>query len=209
MSGRRTASVVTPPLVFDPGPVPSDRRIARRYHTRLDLIEATIDLFLAGNPHPTSRQVAEQAEVSPRTLFNHYHIDRLYGDAAATQVLRSLTSIAPVPPQGPVAVRIGATCRQRRQLFEQIATVLHAVQSRPAATPVLDKALDELGTLLTHQMDFTFSREISRRSDGSSLVVLLDVPTGWESWISLRFRRRLTAPEAERQLAAFMTEVLA
>ena len=141
-------------------------------------------------------------------MFNHYRIDGLYGVAAATLVLRSRASIAPVPPVGPLSVRIEATCRQRRHLYEQIATVLHAVPSRPAATPLLDHVLDELATLLSDQITRTFAREISRRSNGSDLADVLDVPTGWESWITLRFGRDLSAPAAQRHLAATMTRLL-
>jgi hypothetical protein len=208
MSGRRGASRVALTPLSDRSLFPSDRRLARGYQTKIDLVDATIELWLGGNPHPTTRQVAECAEVSWRTFFNHFRIDLLYGVAAATQVLRSLGSITPVPAQGPLSIRIKATCGQRRWLFEQIAAVLDAVPSRPAVTPLLDDALDDLAALLAHQLKITFAREISRRSDGSNLVEALDVPTGWEVWIILRLRRHLTPNAAERQLAATMSRLL-
>jgi AcrR family transcriptional regulator len=191
-----------------PSLVPSDRRAALGYHTQLELVEAAIDLITAGNPRPTIGQVTERAEVSRRTFFNHYRIDGLYGAAAATQVLRARASIGPVPRQGPVAIRIKATCRQRRDVFEQIAIVVHAVQGRPATTPVLDNALEELAALLSDQMNRTFAREISRQSDGSDLTLVLDLATDWDSWISLRFRHHFSAPAAERHLASLMTRLL-
>ncbi len=206
MSGGRGASGIDLSGIF--GPVPGDRRAARGYFTKVVLADATIDLIQAGNPQPSSGQVAERAEVSWRTLFNHYRIDALYGVAAATLVLRSRASIAPVPPVGPLSTRIDATCQQRRHLYDQIATVLHAVPSRPAATPLLDHVLDELATLLSEQIKRTFAREISRRSNGSDLADILDVPTGWESWITLRFGRDLSALAAQRHLAATMTRLL-
>jgi hypothetical protein len=207
VSGGRGASEIDLSGIF--GPIPGDRRAARGYFTKVVLADATIDLFQAGNPQPTTGQVAERAEVSWRTLFNHYRIDGLYCVAAATQVLRSLALIVPVPAVGPLSVRIDVTCQQRRRLFEQSAILLHAVPSRPAAIPVLDHALDELATLLSHQMNRTFAREISRRSNGSNLADILDVPTGWESWIILRFGRQLSATVAQRHLAATMTRLLA
>jgi hypothetical protein len=206
VSGGRGASGIDLSGIF--GPVPGDRRAARGYFTKVVLADATIDLIQAGNPQPTTCQVAERAEVSWRTLFNHYRIEGLYGVAAATLVLRSRASIAPVPSVGPLSVRIDATCQQRRHLYEQIATVLHAVPSRPAATPLLDRVLDELATLLSDQIKRTFAREISRRSNGSNLADILDVPTGWESWIILRFGRDLSATAAQHHLAATMTRLI-
>ena len=215
MAGSRTntggpgASGIALPRPVGPSPIPSDRRVARGQHTRLELKEAAIDLIQAGNTQLTCGQVAERAEVSLRTFFNHYRIDALYGEAAAALVLRALVLIAPVPSQGPVALRIRATCQQRRRLFERIATVLDAVQARPATTPVLDGALEELAVLLSDQINFTFAREISRRADGSNLVLVLDLTTGWDSWISWRFRRHYSAPAAERHLASVMSRLLA
>jgi AcrR family transcriptional regulator len=172
------------------------------------LVEAAIDLFQAGNPEPSSRELAEQAQVSVRTVFKHYRIDALYGAAAAAQVGRSLSSIIPLPPRGPLATRIGATGHQRRQMFESMGRVLYAVQLRPSTAAVVSDALEEVATLLRSQIDFTFGPEITRHPDRAHLITLLDLVTGWESWSSMRFRRQMSAATAERFLVSYMTELL-
>jgi AcrR family transcriptional regulator len=61
-----------------------DGRVARRLENRVRIVDALFALILEGTPHPTLREVAERAAVTPRTLLNHFpDTDALHAAAAA------------------------------------------------------------------------------------------------------------------------------
>ncbi len=134
------------PRLPDP---PSDRRRARGQRTRTSIVDATIDLIEAGNPRPTSRQVAGRAGVSVRLVFHHFkRLEEVIRLAAELQTSRHRSFVAAIPPHGPLSARIGAICRQRRQLFEAIGPVLQAAHARSFDTPGLSEALSHQRSLL-------------------------------------------------------------
>ena len=97
---------------------PTDGRLLRGERTRLQIIDATIELIHAGNPQPTSAEIAGHAGISgrPRTMFSHFGGLEVFCEAA---YLRIRSGSGPIlPAKGPLDIRVRATCRQRRQLFE-------------------------------------------------------------------------------------------
>ena len=189
---------------------PSDRRVARGVHTHAILTEAMIELIIEGNPWPTARQVADRADTSVRTVFNHFHIDVLFGHAAATLISRHRALVAIVPAKGPVDARIQATCHQRRQFFEAIAPLIRVAHIRVGSSPGLNKALQDLESFLQRQVAVTFGREISSDGrDGPLLLEQLDLITGWRTWNALRNRPVRSATAAEQAMVMFATRLLA
>jgi AcrR family transcriptional regulator len=187
---------------------PSDRRLARGHLTRMLLVQAMIELIQEGNLRPTCRQLADRAGTSIRTLFNHFHIDALLGDAAAETFSRHRVLV--VPPHGPIDSRIRATCHQRRELFEDVGPMLRVAQTRVELSPGLIDALGGLHTLLQQQVALTFGPEISSGGpDAPVLLEHLDLITGWQSWAMLRDLPGRTASSAERAMVAFVTQALA
>ncbi|MET0341445.1 MAG: TetR/AcrR family transcriptional regulator [Polyangiales bacterium] len=49
-----------------------DGRVARRLENRVRIVDALFDLIRAGQYHPTLKDIAEKAGVTPRTLLNHF-----------------------------------------------------------------------------------------------------------------------------------------
>ena len=140
-------------------PVPSgqevitDGRVLRGARTRQRIIEALLDLILAGTPAPTTARIAEQAGTSVRSVFQHFDdLESLYAGLAAEQAERVAPLLRAPPSDGSVEERIGALVAHRERLFEHISPVRHAIGTRADRSPVLRARLDELSTVLRRQV---------------------------------------------------------
>jgi AcrR family transcriptional regulator len=189
---------------------PTDRRGARGHRSRNLIMDAAIELIQNGNPAPTSHQIAKQAGLSVRSLFHHFHhVEIVIRNATARQVHRHRQLIAFVPPNGPTDVRVQATCRQRRQLYEAIAPMLRVAYTRAYTSEGVNAVLVEKRLLLRRQVAVTLGPEISAR--GSSAPPLLDMlllASGWQNWDMLRSHGGYSATAAERLMVRSFTDLL-
>lgn len=189
---------------------PPDRRKERGRRTRDRMVEATIDLIEAGNPRPTSRQVAHQAGVSRRLVFHHFHrLELLMRRAAELQTARHRAALRTIPPDGPLPARVRAICRQRRALFEATGPVLRAAVDGGPNSPGLDEVLAGQRALLRRQLEVALGPEIDAdEGERGPLLDVLEHTTGWRYWSFLRDDNGLTAAAAEQAMAAAVTELL-
>lgn len=207
-AGKRRAPNSPSGRDSSPSGTASDRRVARGQRTRMALVDATIDLMLDGAPHPTSRQIAEHADVSVRTLYNHFRVEGLRAEAIAATVSERASSIVRLPSRGPLTLRIGAVCRQRRELLEPIERLLSSALAMIDHPPVLAEALDDLRSRLRRSTEITFAQELASKGRLSrSFLDHLDTISGWESWPSYRFRRGFSPAAAERTMAALIANL--
>ncbi|MGH9079412.1 MAG: TetR/AcrR family transcriptional regulator [Acidimicrobiales bacterium] len=178
--------------------------------TQRNIVRAAIDLIEAGNPRPTSRQVARQAGVSKRLIFHHFHrLEVVIRLAAELQAARHRSFITIIPAHGPLAARIGAICQQRRKLFEATGPVLRVAQARAFDTPGLTEVLGRQRAVLRRQLEVTLGPEIRAHEGESELLVdILEYTTGWQYWLALRFETGLPASAAERAMASAVNELL-
>jgi TetR/AcrR family transcriptional regulator, regulator of autoinduction and epiphytic fitness len=191
----------------DPG---RDRRTARGSRTRASIIDAVIQLIEAGDPSPSSRQIAAQAGVSVRLVFHHFaDLDELFAGAADHQAARYQLTIAVLPPNGPVEARIRIICRQRRLLFEATGPVLRSAYARSPERTARSDVLAGQRLLLRRQLEVTLGPEIEAR-DSLAPVVLdtIDVAAGWQNWSALRRDAGRTASSAEEVLVFAISRLL-
>ncbi|MBV8462121.1 MAG: TetR/AcrR family transcriptional regulator [Acidimicrobiales bacterium] len=191
----------------DPKARALDRRAARGAATRETIEGAAVDLVKDGDLHPSSRRVARRAGVSPRLVFHYFAgIDALLGRAVETHLARQLSALSPPSPRLPLDRRIAATCHDRRSFYEAQASLLLAAgwlaeRSAPWGSGRPRPRSSALAGL-RDQLAVTFAPEIQRAGiDGRSLLLDLDVLSGWEQWHALRTRLSFSPPEAERWLA--------
>ena len=72
-----------------PSTASADGRRLRSERNRQQIVEAMIELIEAGNPAPSAARVAEEAEVSLRTVFRHFEdMDTLYREIAREMLIR-------------------------------------------------------------------------------------------------------------------------
>ncbi len=188
----------------------SDRRLARGSATRDAILGAAVELLHEENPRPTSYLVARRAGVSRRLVFYYFpRVDGLVHRAVESQLDRQRSLIRPLPPRGPVDVRIDAICKQRRDLFELLGPIYGVARTRGdhrGRGPGRPLHLADL----RHQLAVTFAPEIEQcEPDGPTVLQWLDIVTGWEHWHILRTREGLTPRAAERSTASLVRRVLA
>ncbi|MGA3146242.1 MAG: TetR/AcrR family transcriptional regulator [Acidimicrobiales bacterium] len=189
---------------------PTDRRDARGHRSRTLIVDAAIDLIQHGNPAPTSQQIAKQAGLSVRSLFHHFHhVEIVIRNAAARQFLRHRQLIAFLPPHGPTDIRVQATCRQRRHLYEAITPMLRVAYTRANTSEGVNAVLVEKRLLLRRQVAVTLGPEISARGSGAPpLLDMLLLASGWQNWDMLRSHGGYSATAAERLMVRSFTDLL-
>jgi AcrR family transcriptional regulator len=169
-----------------------------------------IELIGDGISNPTVHQVARQAGVSDRLIFNYFDdLEDLFCQATELQAARHRSIVAAIPPNGPVAPRILGISRQRRELFEVIGPVLRVAYSRSQASPNLKAVLAHHRVMLRQQLTVTFRPEITARGGQAQIVLeVVDLATGWQNWNALRFDAGHTAPSAEKIMVFAVTTML-
>jgi TetR/AcrR family transcriptional regulator of autoinduction and epiphytic fitness len=192
------------------GDEPADGRLARGIRTRATIVQAAVTLIDAGDIHPATSEVASRAGVGIRTVFRHFgDVEGLFCEVAYRTATRYQDLVPALPPSGPVASRILATCRQRRRLFEVIGPVLRVAQDKTEGSPRFDRALLQHRARLLLQLTRTLGPEID--AHGSEVEVRLEtltVATGWRNWNMLRLDIGHSASSAERLLAFTVSCIL-
>jgi TetR/AcrR family transcriptional regulator of autoinduction and epiphytic fitness len=210
MTGRKVASGEGTGDNMHRSVPPMDRRRARGLRTRLDLVEAVIQLIDEGDRRPTAYRTARRAGVSVRTVYNQFAgVEALLHGAVELQTRRHRALVAFVPPHGPVDVRIRATCRQRRQLFETIGPVLAVVYAMTRGSTAFHEALRDHRSRLRNQLNRTLGPEIGAwGGDADWLLGNLEVTTDWQWWHTLRVDHGHSAQMAERMMAFTVASLL-
>ena len=111
--------------------VSADGRVQRGERTRQAIVHALLDLLNEGVVEPTSQQIASMAGVSVRSIFQHFDdLEALYADLSRAQDERTRPWFELLDTEGDLPARIAALATQRRDLFEHITPVRHAIGSR-------------------------------------------------------------------------------
>ena len=187
-----------------------DGRLLRGERTRRHIALAMIDLIEEGNPRPTARLIAERAGVSLRLVFHHFDdVEEVFQEGAIVQAQRYWRRVVRIPPTGPVAQRIDAVCRQRRQLYVSISPVRRAVVSRAAESDSIQTILAVARRRLREELAATFEPELS--GVGTEAPILLDaieLAASWEAWDGQRSNGHRSAAAAQRVMNYTLTALL-
>lgn len=172
-----------------------DGRVLRGARTKGRIVQALLDLLTDGEINPTAAAIAERAGVSVRSVFQHFDdLEALYADLAAEQRARVAPLLESLVRPATLEARIDALVAQRRELFETITPVRHAIRGRAAESPALQRRLEEISTVLRHQVGRQFEAELSG-SDPAETAALLDVVdsvSSFEAWDRFRTVQRLS-----------------
>ena len=188
-----------------------DGRVRRGERTRDAIVHALLDLLNDGVVEPTSQQIAAAAGVSVRSIFQHFDdLEALYGDLARAQDERTRPWFEQLDDGGELTTRIAALARQRRELFERISPVRHAIGSRARTSDALAARLADVDAQLRAQLERQFAPELAERR-GAARARLLDVVDllwSFDSWDRWRTAQHLGAETAARTLAAATADLL-
>lgn len=189
----------------------TDGRVLRGARTRSRIVQALLDLLNEGELSPTSNQIAERAEVSVRSVFQHFtDMEALYADLAAEQAERVEPLLRSLTRPDTLADRISALVGQRSELFETIAPVRHAIGTRAFDSAALRSRLDELSAALRSQVADQFAPELAAMAPArrSTMLDTLDLVCSFEAWDRLRVVQGASRRRAEAVLGETLRALL-
>jgi len=177
-----------------------DGRKLRRERNRMAVVDALLDLYDQGNLRPSSTEVAEQAGLSPRSLFRYFDDT---DDLCRTAVDRALERARPLLPIGagpddPLPDRVAALVEQRLRLFPAVAAAATVSRLESPFQPALAARLRSNRAHLRDQLRALFAPELRAMAPARADAVLAaaDVLTSFEAHQLLRDDQHLSSPGA-------------
>lgn len=181
----------------------TDGRVLRGARTRSRIVQALLDLLNDGVLAPTAAQIAERADVSVRSVFQHFSdMEALYADLAAEQRERVAPLLSGLARPTGLDERIAALVEQRSELYETIAPVRHAIGTRAFESRALRGRLEELSAALRDQVAAQFDQELGALPPQRRRRVLdaADLLSSFEAWDRLRVFQGLDPDDARETL---------
>lgn len=178
-----------------------DSRILRGQRFRQSLIQTTLDLIQAGDVEPSSGVIASIAGVPGPVLFQHFpHLSDLYEAAFELSVSRAFDPDRPVNRTVPLAKRTALLVSDRAQTFEQWLPVWHFAERVRGVAPAVSQGIAHLRRVLRERVAIWFAVELDALEPTAREPVLdsLDVAFGFERWMNMRDRLRLSPMNASR-----------
>ncbi len=179
-----------------------DGRRSRSERSRNAIATAMLELIVAGTPHPSARQVAQRAGVSPRLVFHHFKdMEALYGKLMTLQAerLKPLLEMD-IPSEAPFEERLAAFVDHRVTILEFISPVRRVIIGAEVVSPAIAAELDRLRAFKRQQTAAVFASEVSRldAKTGAEVLAALQAVTSWTVWHSLRYHQKLSVEVAEQ-----------
>lgn len=167
-----------------------DGRRLRREQGRIAVVDALIDLVLAGRTPPTADEVAAHAGVSTASVFRYFDsLDdlRRHGIQRYLERYDHILDIPDIGEHG-MARRIATLVEARQRLYETIEPMARLARAQALTVPELDEALGRVRATLAEQLSEHFAVELAglRPAQRRELVALVAALTSYESWEQLR-----------------------
>lgn len=188
-----------------------DGRRARSERSQAALIDALLDLLREGGEVPSSRQIAEAAGVTQRTLFNHFeHLGQLFAAAQEDQVRRVMDALPAVGPEGPLADRLDRYATSMSTVLEENAPIYWIAYTRASDEPDVAEMIRvgrELGRAMVER---AFSPELDALGpdDRRATLDALELSLSAVAWHLRRDLQHLSADEAGAAMRLECTRLL-
>jgi TetR/AcrR family transcriptional regulator, regulator of autoinduction and epiphytic fitness len=184
----------------------TDGRTLRSLRTREAIVDATIGLLEDGDLRPTAPRVADRANVSVRSVFQHFDdLETLHASVAERLVDRVAVLVVPVPPDLPLNDRLDRFVYQRAQLLEAVTPIRRAADVHAPFSPEITARLRDGQAFLRAELARTFGPELDAAGrDREDVLDCLDTALSWATWEGLRHglgRDQATAERVMRRLA--------
>ncbi len=180
--------------------------MARGRVTRGKIVTALLDLIRAGNPSPTSEDVAQYADVGGRTVFRHFQDMESLFEELNTKVS---SLVQPVLMQtaweGALAQRIEQLVTARAAIFEQITAYYLSGETRLHTSPTLQRARAQFARQQRRQL-LDCLPEAAERPE---TIAAIDLLTSMEGWLRLRRAQGLSPAQSKQAIVAAVSRLLA
>jgi TetR/AcrR family transcriptional regulator, regulator of autoinduction and epiphytic fitness len=182
-------------------PARTDGRNARTERTRRAVVEAMLSLIDGGDLRPTAKRVAERANISLRSVFQHFaDLESLFAAVADAQQGRLAWLISLEPGEGPLGERLRSFVERRAKLLETITPVRRAALLQEPFSEELGRRLRRAHDMARNEIERTFAPELAGVTSGDAreIVFALDVATNWSAWDTSRRLNRLSIGGSKR-----------
>jgi TetR/AcrR family transcriptional regulator, regulator of autoinduction and epiphytic fitness len=175
-----------------------DGRTARAERTRNAIVEAHLALIGEGDLKPTGERIAERAGVSLRALWaNFKDMEALFAASGRRLTERQDEEYRPVPPDLPLAERVGQFCEQRARILEIIAPSARAAQLKEPFSAQLRRNRAANIARVQKEIAELFAPELDKAGDGrDQLFHALTVASTWAAWSMMRDELKLDVDQA-------------
>jgi TetR/AcrR family transcriptional regulator of autoinduction and epiphytic fitness len=190
----------------------SDGRAARSQRTRDAVVEALLDLLNHGNPRPTAREIAEQAQVSLRSVYVHFDdLEDLFLAAAGRHLERILPLLQPVPGTGPLPERLTAFTERQARLLEAIGPVQLAASLQEPFSPTIAEIREHVRQRSHVELRRVFGPELDRHPVAARqrLLVALELASSSNAWHVSRNLEHFDEDEARTAMRETFAALLA
>ena len=188
-----------------------DGRTARALRTREAIVDAAIALVEEGDVRPTAPRVADRAEVSVRSVFQHFDdLESLYAAVAERLFAKVAGLVSPIDAAMPLPARIERFVAQRSRLLEAISPIRRAANVHAPFSQEITQRLQGGHEFFTAEVEQVFAPELDRLS-GADRAELLDAVAlilSWPTWETLRTLDGSTQARARRVLERALTALL-
>ena len=179
--------------------VVTDGRAGRAVRTRTAIVDALLALIEQGNLRPTARQIAEEADVSLRSVYVHFDDMESLFIVAAARFLETIQELrGPALVAGTFDQRLAALIDRQRRTFERAAQVRRASLAHEPFSPALRQAHEAGFRPLRHEIEQVFAPELAEvaEAERGRLVTALVAVSHWGTWETLRGYQHLATEEA-------------
>ena len=180
-----------------------DGRAARRERTHTAIVEALRSLLEAGELRPTTEAIAARADVSERSIFQHFpDRETLLLAIAEHQRERVIALMQPICPDGALARRLDEIAAQRARVWEEVTPVRRAALLNEPFSAAIHEGLRGFRAINHDEICTVFANELDAMGADERQTVLaaMAAVAEWPFWESLRAHQGLSVPEATASL---------
>ena len=162
--------------------VSNDGRIARGERTRSSIADALYELLADGAENPSGRDIAERANVSLRSVFQHFDdIEAVYSELITRQHERVAPFLEPINKDIPLNERVEIFIENRDSMFALAAPLRRSMGTyRGVKTShTIRRALTYLHRAQRDQIAQSFEHELN---GNEQLLLQLEVCLSFETW---------------------------
>lgn len=196
---KSTAAKATPDRI--------DGRRERGRSSYRRIVEAMMELIVAGDLSPSAARVAEEAGIGLRTVFRHFDdMDALYAEITRTITERVMPIVMAPYPDQPWRANIGELVRRRVDVFETTLPFRLAANIKRYQSPFLMGQYSRVVMLERELIVRLLPASVRNDRIG---VEALCAALSFHTWRTLRHDQSLSADEAGTVMGQMVEAVMA
>jgi TetR/AcrR family transcriptional regulator, regulator of autoinduction and epiphytic fitness len=176
-----------------------DGRTLRARRTREAIVDAMLELLDGGDLRPSAEDIAARANVSPRSIFQHFgEREVLLRAVGIRQFERVSKIVVHLPDEGPLDERIDAFVEQRARVLEFVTPVRRSAILNEPFSEGSHNALQAFRAYKRAEAERVFGPELRGLPKGErqELSRALGAASDWNTWEALRTHQGLSVDDA-------------